>query len=484
MEFLGVRYAEPPVGDLRFAPPRRYLAPQGTVYYASDWAPDCLANKPAVSTFPNFSEPSGLHVWEEFAAETGNPASEDCLMLNIWTKSLDPNAKKPVMIFIHGGRFTIPGPHSPFYNGQYLSSAEDVVIVTPSYRLGVFGFSGAPGLPQNAALRDHRLAVEWTRDNIAGFGGDASRITLWGQSAGAASVDYYSFAWKDDPIVSGLISQSGTSLSFNPNTPKYDEEIFFNVSQSIGCGGVNDDTNSVTDCVRRANTSAILAAAAKVPTLPTIALNQATFHPTVDGELVFDDYQTLAANGSFARIPYLLGNNDFEAGWYKLSAWAAKINLTESQWSLFNQRAFTCPAGYTARYRVVQGVPTWRYRYYGKWNNLQLYNDTAGLGNRGSATYHGSDLEMVFGTGRDVSEVANSPAEDAVSAYMMRAWAAFARDPSEGLKAYGWPSYNTIEESLVQLALSDERQPVFISPQAYDSPCPAVNDPSPGQGAF
>ncbi|KAI1854333.1 hypothetical protein JX265_012502 [Neoarthrinium moseri] len=498
-EFLGIRYAKAPVGDLRFAPPERYLAPEGTVYEASNWAPDCLSNKPPVSSFPNFSEPSGLHVWKNFAAQNGNPSSEDCLMLNIWTKSPTTSANKPVLIWFHGGReypsifirtsltvvgFTIPGPHSPFYNGQYLSAAEDVVVVTPNYRLGIFGFSGAPGLPQNAALRDHRSVVEWTRDNIAGFGGDPSRITIFGQSAGGASVDYYSFAWKDEPIVAGLISHSGTSLSFNPNSQEYAQRIFFNVSQAVGCGGPDDDSDTVVNCVRQANSSAILAAAAKVPALPTIALAQATFHPTVDDELVFGNYQTLAENGSFSETPYLLGNADFEAGWYKLSAWAARVNLTEPQWDLYNQRAFTCPTGSSAQYRVARGVPTWRYRYHGDWDNLRLYNSTAGLGARGSGAYHGSDVEMVFGTGQDVSGVPNSADEDAVSVYMMGAWAAFARDPVQGLAEYGWPSYETSRETLVELALENNLQPVFVDPQVYDAACPIVNDPSPGQGAF
>ncbi|POS69592.1 carboxylesterase, partial [Diaporthe helianthi] len=459
-----------PIGALRFALLERYNALTGTVYNALDWDPDCLSNKPPVSTFPNFSAPSGFRVWNIFAAQTGNPSSEDCLSLNIWTKTPNNSARKPVLIWFHGGRFQIPGPHSPFYNGQYLSAAEDIVVVTPSYRLGIFGFSGAPGLQQNAALRDHRSAVEWVRDNIASFSGDPRRITISGQSAGGAAVEYWAFAWKEDPIVAGLISQSGTALSFNPNTKAYGQSIFFNVSQAIGCGGADEDATRVVKCVRQANASAILAASAKVPALPTLALAQATFHPTVDDEIVFGDYEARARNGSFARVPYLVGNGDFESGWYKLSAYAARLNLTEAQWHLFNQRAFTCPTAAQARYRSEQVVPTWRYRYHGEWENLRLYNSTAGLGRRGSGAYHGSDVEMVFGTGQHVSLVANSEHEDAVSAYMMGAWAAFARDPAQGLLDYGWPAYNATGNTLVQLA----------EPRVFDSPCPDVNDPLPG----
>lgn len=184
-----------------------------------------------------------------------------------------------------------------------------------SYRLGILGFSGSPGIQQNAALLDHRSVVEWVRDNIAGFGGDPSRIVIFGQSAGGSAVDYYSFAWEKDPIVSGLISHSGTSLSFNPNTVEYAQRIWYNVSQAIGCGGPTDDAPAVLVCVRAANVTTVMAAAAKVPALPTIALAPATFHPTVDNITVFGNYEELSASGAFAKIPFLVGNTDFEAGW-------------------------------------------------------------------------------------------------------------------------------------------------------------------------
>ncbi|EOA80944.1 hypothetical protein ACJQWK_09942 [Exserohilum turcicum] len=484
-EFLGIRYAAAPVGELRFAPPSKYLAPPGTVVEASEWSADCPAVKPPVSLFPNFTQPSGLRVWKNFAAQNNNSVSEDCLKLNVWTASPGhADAKKPVLVFIHGGRFQIPGPHSPFYNGQYLADAEDVVVVTLNYRLGIFGFAGAPGVEKNAALLDQRAAVEWVRDNIAAFGGDPSRIVIFGQSAGGASVDYWAYAWKKDPIVSGLIPMSGTSLSFIPNTVEYAQSIWYNVSQAIGCGGPNDDAAAVVSCVRSADMSAVLAASAKVPTLPSVGLKQATFHPTVDNTTVFADYEQLSEAGSFAKIPLLLGNNDHEDGWYRISGWATKLNFTDAQWNLFTERSFTCPSAYSAAYRVQHNVPTWRYRYFGQWDNLRLYNGSAGLGPKGSAAYHGSDLGLVFGTAQDISGLPNSNAQDKYTAYIQGAWAAFARDSQNGLTQYGWPRYMSGNATLVELAYNNNVKPTFVNHQIFDAVCPAKNDPLPGRGAF
>ncbi|KAF2134298.1 cholinesterase precursor [Dothidotthia symphoricarpi CBS 119687] len=494
-EYLGIRYAAAPVDELRFAAPKKFVASKGTVFEASEWVsvPYTLQHSaaltasvgPPVSSFPNFTEPSGLRVWKNFAAQNSNPTSEDCLKLNVWTKNAgNAKAKKPVLVFIHGGRFQIPGPHSPFYNGQYLSDTEDVVVVTFNYRLGIFGFAGAPGVEANAALKDHRAAVEWVRDNIVGFGGDPSRIVIFGQSAGGASVDYWSFAWKKDPIVSGLIPMSGTSLSFLPNTPEYAQTIWYNVSQTVGCGGPNDNSANVLSCVRSKNTSVILAAAAKVPALPSLATLQATFHPTVDNVTVFADYEQLSASGSFAKIPLLAGNNDQEDGWYRLSGWASKLNFTNAQWDLFSQRAFNCPNAYSTKYRVQYGVPTWRYRYHGDFDNVRLYNSTAGLSPRGSGAYHGVDLNSVFGTAEDVSGLENSPAQDATIKYVMGAWGAFATDSKNGLTKYGWPAYSTNGKTLVRLAYNNSAKPDFIEPITYDAVCPAKNDPLPGRGAF
>lgn len=406
--------------------------------------------------------------------------------MNVWTKSPANigDSSKPVFVFFHGGRYTIPGPHSPFYEGQYFADTEDVVIVTVSYRLGIFGFSGAPGLTQNVALLDQRAAVEWVRDNIAGFGGDSKRIVIFGQSVGGTTVDYYSYAYAKEPIVAGLISQSGTAFSFIPNTPAYSASLWYNVSGTLGCGSNSTDEASVLSCIRSKNFTAILAAARIVPPLPTQALAQATFHPTVDNVTVFADYAALADAGAFAQIPYMAGNVNYEAGFYRVSAFGANITLSEAAWELFVQRGFSCPAKYSTDARVARGVPAYRYRYMGDWDNLRLYPAWGPYPDSGA--YHGTDLDMIFGTAYDVSGANDSAPEADTSRYMMDAWASFGRDPVNGLKKLGWPMYHSNTTSLMRIANNNSATPELVAPSVYDATCPPVdsNDPLPGRGGF
>ena len=427
-EYLGIPYAQPPVGKLRFAAPQAFHSTKP--FNASSYSPDCPAVPSKPIHFPNAyaAEPRIVALFTE---QENAPQSEDCLTLNVWTNG-KAKVPKAVMVWIYGGRFNIGDSNTTFYQGQYLADFEDVVVVSLNYRINIFGFSGAPGKTQNVGLLDQRLAIEWVRDNIAGFGGDPSKITIFGQSAGGVSVDYYSYAWKQDPIVHGLISQSGTALSFIPNTLSMTMTSFLNVSAAVGCG--SSASAEVVSCMRSVDYQAILNASVLVPFASTAALPQPPFQPTVDNKTVFSDYTTLSAKGAFMKVPYLAGNNDYEAGFYKISAFAAKKTLTDAQWDLFNLEGFTCPTGVEAAARAKYSVPMWRYRYFGDFPNLRLYP--------GSGAYHGCEINMILGTAFDVTREDNTKVEVSTSQYMMHAWATFARDPLHGLSKLGWPQYN------------------------------------------
>jgi cholinesterase len=188
-----------------------------------------------------------------------------------------------------------------------------------SYRVNVFGFPGLPvdGVAQNAGLLDQRLAVEWIRDNIDQFGGDPHRITLFGQSAGGASVDYYTYAWTQDPIVNAFIPQSGTATSFANPPPLNNTAAFVNASIILGCGDGSAGLGPAVDCVRTKNFTDVLSATKVTDPLKAVLGN---FGPTADAQVVFENYTKLAEEGKFIQRPYMVGNNNYVSWqWYNVS---------------------------------------------------------------------------------------------------------------------------------------------------------------------
>ncbi|KAJ6452477.1 carboxylesterase [Mycena sanguinolenta] len=485
-EYLGIPFARPPIGDLRFAPPVGFEN-SGGVINAATFSVSCpYAASTGTIAYPNktanFDRIVGAFLGE------GGVVGEDCLTLNVWSKENSMSSAstegpgRPVMVFFYGGRFAIGGTNNTFYNGQYLADSEDVIVVTVNYRTNIFGFPGSPSTTQNLGLLDQRLALEWIRTNIAAFSGDPSRITIFGQSAGAASVDYHAFAFPEDPIASGLISHSGTTFSFVPNSAELAAGYWRDAASVAGCANAtsssDDDDQETLECMRGKNFTDVLAAGAQVVAVGNPALLASPpFQPTVDNITVFADYAALSAAEQFAKLPYLLGSLHNESSFYRIRGFTAGLNLTVAQWDLFTLEAFTCATSQTAAFRAAAGLPTWRYRYFGDWDNLRLFP--------GSGAYHGSDLEMVFGTGEAVSGVPNGPKEQGVSLMMRAVWGAFARDPAKGLNVAGWPRYDAQKETLVRIAFEDEEEVSFVNPGIYDAPCAALRGSLAGsQGAF
>jgi para-nitrobenzyl esterase len=297
----GIRYAAPPVGDLRFRapePPVRWTdVADGTTF-----GPACP--QPSLPNIP---------------LDLGAPQSEDCLRLNIWASSdTEPGDGKPVMVWLHGGAYILGSSSQPLYDGRRLASSGDVVVVTVNYRLGALGFldlssfnTSQRRFDSNIGLRDVLAALGWVRDNIAVFGGDPEKVTLFGESAGAGIVTTLLATPAAEGLFAGAIAQS------SPATSVYDRGRARRVAVAV-----LDKLGIVPSDVERLHevpTAAILAAANEVfDEVPVRNPGTLAFVPIVDGDLLNDYPVKLAQEGRLHPVPLIIGTNKHEAALFRL----------------------------------------------------------------------------------------------------------------------------------------------------------------------
>jgi len=214
--FHAVPYAAPPVGPLRFAPPQPVPAWQGVR--------DCSRIGP--------SPPQNASRLDAVMGIASFEQSEDSLHLDIWTPAAD-GARRPVMVWLHGGAYMSGGGSQPFYAGGYLAERGDMVVVTVTHRLGALGYLYLPGIeaeggaPANRGLLDQIAALRWIRDNIEAFGGDPDRVTVAGQSAGGGAL----FGLLSSPLARGLLQrgivQSAPGASLDLSQAREIASLFF-----------------------------------------------------------------------------------------------------------------------------------------------------------------------------------------------------------------------------------------------------------------
>ncbi|KAF7865532.1 uncharacterized protein EAF02_009955 [Botrytis sinoallii] len=465
-EYLGIPFAQPPIGDLRFAPPQPFTGNEslnGTNfgYTCPKLFSDELSLIP--SNFPDVVDnytASGISILDTFTQAGDGPRNnEDCLTLNVWVpkpaQAPVVGTKKAVMIWIYGGAFRDGATESHIYDGSTLVDQEDVIMVSINYRVNIFGFSGdSTGPTSNYGMLDQRLAIEWVYNNIANFGGDPSRITLFGQSAGSCSIDYYSYAHPQDPIVSAMIMQSGTI----PSLPTFSSSEAFsswrNTSSSLGCGDASVDPDSVIQCMRN-------------PNLTTAAILQIahlyTFLPSIDESLVFSDYPARAAAGNLTTLPLLIGNTNNEAAVFAAQSLMSGHPIDIPQ---MTNSTFACPTAARANVSTAAGAKTWRYRYFGDFPNLQILKGVD------AGAFHITDVYSVFGTWPTGPGITGAGKEQVLlGRYMRGAWAAFAKDSEQGLSDYGWPVYKPEEETVVRLGWKNSVGLVLDRAKVWDSTC-------------
>jgi para-nitrobenzyl esterase len=293
----GIRYAAAPVGALRWRspePPQRWSEPAD----ATTVGPVCP--QPTDPTIP---------------IDLGAPQGDDCLTLNVWASSdIQAGDRKPVMVWVHGGAYILGSSAQPLYHGRTLAGSGRAVIVTINYRLGALGFldlsSLGDGFHTNVGLRDVLFALHWVRDNIAAFGGDPDRVTLFGESAGAGVVT----TLLASPAAAGLFTAAIAQSS--PATSIYDSRRARRVAdqflESLGVGP--DDVNRLPDVP----VDAILAASKRVfDDVPVRTPGTLAFAPIVDGDVVPDHPVKLAREGRTHPVPLIIGTNKHEAALFR-----------------------------------------------------------------------------------------------------------------------------------------------------------------------
>lgn len=240
------------------------------------------------------------------------PMSEDCLYLNIWLPS-DPSsdpAGRPVMVWIYGGGFNSGTSTIPWFDGGVLAAVGDVIVVSMQYRVGPLGFLylATDDVPGNFGLLDQQLAIQWVHDHIQAFGGDPTRVTLFGESAGAASIGVQLLSPLNHNLISGAIMQSGNAaVSWAFDTPAVALSKSLTVANMTACTSGSSFAD-IGACLRGVHIDALLAVWYSGPL------------PTVDGYFLHDAPLALLQSGNFSNVNILLGSNLNEGSSFILSA--------------------------------------------------------------------------------------------------------------------------------------------------------------------
>ncbi|MFD8205151.1 carboxylesterase/lipase family protein [Streptomyces sp. NPDC059695] len=435
LRFLGIPYAQPPVGDLRFAapvPPEAWPDPLDATAYGPTAQRRPFAE---VTTIPEPSIPGA-----------------GVLNLNVFTPDTAPGAGLPVLVWIHGGGYVAGSAASPWYDGAAFNR-DGVVLVSVGYRLGIEGFLHVEGAPDNRGVRDWIAALEWVRDNIAAFGGDPAKVTIAGQSAGGGAVQTLLAVPSARGLFRGALSVSGAVL--RPDGPEVARAAARLLTSRTGVPATVDALRDLTDDELLDLQDRMAAPGPDREGLPPML----ALAPFADGELIpAPVLGALTTGDAGADVPLMLGFTEDEFSMFPapgpdgppLPVLLGGLGLDPARAEAFAETyaaageeryfgqaltdtVFRAPNLAVADARAALGRPTWFYEF--RWRSPAL-----GL------AFHCLDLPFAFDLldAEGVTAVAGAEPPRALADAMHRAWVAFVTDQDPGAD---WPRYTSDERA-------------------------------------
>ncbi|XP_074488425.1 fatty acyl-CoA hydrolase precursor, medium chain-like [Sebastes fasciatus] len=467
--YLGIPFAKPPVGPaLRLAAPQPVEGWEG-VRDATRQPPMCVQNK-------QFS----IDMFDKLGVKLAElpDISEDCLYLNVYTPANRAhNAKLPVMVWIHGGGFTIGSAST--YDGSALAAYQDVVVVLIQYRLGLLGFlsTGDEHMSGNFAMLDQIQALRWIQQHIHNFGGDPDSVTIFGESAGGVSVSFLLLSPLSDGLFHRAIAESGTAAMdlLLSNDPLPAMQMVANIS---GCS--LESTEKIADCMRNLD----------INTIEAIGQDKNfRIPPNVDGHFLPKRVDELFRKYELLTVPFMTGVNNDEGGWLLADLFAPpnwtegldrelvmnmmfifypnpedamfrelvadeyigtgedRVKNRDGFTELIGDMMFTIPAIKTANVHRDAGAPVYLYEYQHPPKFLQSKRPSF------VGSDHADELFTVLGFCFSTTHVKLADAcdedEEQLSRTMMSYWANFARTGSpNGDGLVHWPKYGAEEDYL------------------------------------
>ena len=436
--FKGIPFAAPPVGALRWKAPQPAPHWEG-VREAAKFGPRCMQS----------------NIYNDMTFRDKGP-SEDCLYLNVWTAAQSANALLPVMVWIYGGGFAAGAASEPRQDGGNLAK-KDVVVVSMNYRLNVFGFFAHAELAKesghdsagNYGLLDQVAALEWVHKNIAGFGGDPAKVTIFGESAGSFSVS----ALMASPLAQGLfqraIGESGAFFStvLNLKPLSQSEEADAKFAESIGAHSLAK--------LRAMPAAKLLAAAGKE--------QEIRFAPNIDGYFLPRSVLEIYASGKQSHVPLMAGWNHDEGSYRSIFgkdaptaanfvAYAHKHSGKADEFL----KLYPAESDEQAK-RSAQDLAGDRFIAFSTWKWLEMQGATGqstlyryefddappGGDSPPRGAYHSAEIEFVFGALAS-ENLPWRPEDKALSDLMSTYWSNFAKtgDPN-GPGLPQWPAYSS-----------------------------------------